>query len=69
MNKTIRLLKDHLHSGAKYRPGAVLTLRTKEADWLIGLGVGKEVVTETPNSLTRVPPIKSGGCRGCGRPW
>lgn len=36
--KAVKLLKPHTHAGRDYPPGAVLTMDSDSADWLIAIG-------------------------------
>lgn len=41
----VTLLKPHRHAGRDYKPGASLTLRPDQAEWLINIGVAETAPT------------------------
>lgn len=46
----IELIKPHTHAGRNYPPGAIITVDSDAAEWLIGNGVAKAAA---PESATR----------------
>lgn len=56
----VTLLKPHRHAGRDYKPGAALTLRPDQAEWLIGVGVAQAAVetAATPASSSKTAKAK-----------
>jgi hypothetical protein len=57
----VTLLKPHRHAGRDYKPGAVLTLRPDQAEWLIGVGVAQaaaEAAATTASSGSKTAKAK-----------
>lgn len=66
--KKLRLLKPHTHGQQRYRPGDVIELPTRIADWLIAQHVADEVIeTAAAKSAAPVPVTVRARKPCCGR--
>lgn len=59
MKKRIELLKQHIHAGLPYQPGAVIELDAALADWLIS-----EHAAQAVPAATAIPAPRAASTKG-----
>jgi hypothetical protein len=59
--KNVVLVKQHIHSGVRYAPGATLYVAERLADWLVEQGVARFADPNERVSTPRPAPMRMSG--------
>jgi hypothetical protein len=65
MSKTVRLVKPHTHGGLQLKPGAILSLNDRTADWLIEQNIAVQhgaTILSAPAPVKTAKRIRTGCC-------